>query len=174
MLETQRLILRQWQPDDLPQFSAMNADPEVMRFFPSTLSEEESGKLLDKLRDLIEKQGWGWWALELKQSGEFIGTTGLMRVSFEEWFTPATEIGWRIAKQHWRKGYATEAANEALKFAEQSLALERIVSFTTMRNTASIGVMEKLGMQRVLPDFEHPQVPLETGLQRHVLYQKQL
>ncbi|BDX06104.1 GNAT family N-acetyltransferase [Planctobacterium marinum] len=174
MLETQRLILRQWQPTDLPLFVEMNADPEVMRFFPSTLSTQQSTQLFEKLFSLIEQQGWGWWAIEAKESGDFVGTTGLMQVSFKEWFTPATEIGWRIARQHWRKGYATEAANEALKFAKHKLALRNIVSFTTVQNTPSIGVMEKLGMQRTLPDFDHPNVAEETGLRRHALYEKQL
>ena len=171
MFETERLILRQWREDDFPLFCEMNADPEVMSFFPATLSKQQSARLFNKLQAMISDKGWGWWAVELKSNGDFIGTAGLMPVSFESWFTPATEIGWRLRKVYWRYGYATEAASAILGFARQQLQLSRVVSFTACQNIPSIGVMEKLGMHRFNNTFMHPGVTDDSELKEHVLYE---
>ena len=141
-----------------------------MRYFPAVQSRERSLQTYHKAKNLIARQGWGWWALQLKESGEFIGATGLMKVEFDAWFTPALEVGWRLAKKHWRNGYASEAASAALDYARNVLQQPEVVSFTATANLPSIGVMEKIGMQRQQPDFDHPNVAPESPLCRHVLY----
>lgn len=173
MLETTRLKLRQWQDSDLKPFSEMNADPEVMRYFPSVLPFEESRQLFDKMQNIINTNGWGWWALENKETGEFIGATGLVSVLFDAHFVPAVEIGWRISKEHWRKGYATEAALEAMNYAKTRLRLPKLVSFTACQNTPSIAVMQKIGMQQIFPNFSHPNVPKGSPMQEHVVFEIQ-
>lgn len=170
-LESKRLILRQWQDSDLKPFAEMNADPEVMRYFPGTYSFQESEKLFAKMQNIINVNGWGWWALEHKETGEFIGATGLVSVLFDAHFVPAVEVGWRIRREHWRKGYASEAASVALEFAQNTLKLPKVVSFTAVQNVPSIGVMEKIGMQRILPNFDHPNVSDDSQLKEHVVYE---
>lgn len=172
MIETQRLILRAWQDRDIQPFAQMNADPQVMKYFPATLDSEKSLHLYQRVTSLMDSQGWGWWALERKDSGEFIGATGLMTAEFDAWFTPALEVGWRLAKKHWRKGYATEAAAAALDYANNTLHVSEVVSFTSVTNKPSIGVMEKIGMQRQRPNFAHPNVLCDSPLSEHVLYKK--
>ena len=173
MLETFRLILRQWQDTDFQPFADMNADPDVMRYFPSVLPFDESKQLFDKMQNIINTNGWGWWAVENKVTGEFIGATGLVSVLFDAHFVPAVEIGWRIRKEHWRKGYATEAALVAMDYAKTKVRLPKLVSFTACENTPSIGVMKKIGMQQILPNFNHPNVPEGNPLQEHVVFEIQ-
>src|SRR6266508_3945438 len=114
---TERLLLRRWRPGDRAPFAALNADPEVMRHFPATLSRDESAALIEQIEGRFEREGWGLWALELRATGRFIGFTGLSRPSFDAHFTPAVEIGWRLAREAWGRGYATEAAREAARFS---------------------------------------------------------
>lgn len=169
-LETPRLILRPWKNEDRAPFAEMGQDPEVMRFFPKLLSREESDAMVDKLQGIIDEKGWGIWALELKSTNEFIGFTGLNIPRFEAHFTPCVEIGWRLKKEFWNKGYATEAARESLRFGFEILKLEEIVAMAVKENVASTNVMVKLGMTYdPTADFDHPLVPNEN-LKRHVLY----
>lgn len=170
-LESPRLVLRQWQGADLQPFADMNADEEVMRYFPSPMSFEDSQRSFNKMQNIINTNGWGWWALEHKETGEFIGATGLVSVLFNAHFVPAVEVGWRIRREHWRQGYATEAALASLEFAKTTLKLPKIVSFTAVQNIPSIGVMEKLGMTRLLPNFAHPNVADDCPLKEHVVYE---
>ena len=88
-----------------------------MRHFPATLSRDESAALIEQIEGRFEREGWGLWALELRATGRFIGFTGLSRPSFDAHFTPAVEIGWRLAREAWGRGYATEAAREAARFS---------------------------------------------------------
>jgi len=169
ILETERLILRQWRNEDKADFFSLNSDPEVMRYFPSTLNREQSDALLEKARTLIEKNGWGFWACELKSSSELIGFVGLNNPDYELPFGPCTEIGWRLAKQHWKKGYATEAAMASLDFGFSELKLTEIVSFAVKTNTPSITVMERIGMSNSNSNFDHPKVDV-AELREHVLY----
>jgi ribosomal-protein-alanine N-acetyltransferase len=170
VLKTQRLLLRQWQPSDLLPFQQMNADADVMQYFPKTLNKKESDELVDKAKALIEKNGWGFWALEVIETREFIGFTGLHSPSDELPFSPCIEVGWRLTKTHWKQGYATEAATAALDFAFQYLSVDNIVSFTTVGNKASRGVMNKLGMENTQQNFMHPAIPEHHPLREHVLY----
>ena len=170
-LETERLILRQWKNSDFEVFAEMNADDEVMKYFPSTLSREESDVLANKITGLIHQNNYGLMALELKSSGEFIGFTGLHKPEFKAHFTPCAEIGWRIARKYWGNAYAAEAARACLEYAFNELYLKEVVSFTALQNARSVRVMEKIGMKRDLEgDFDHPSLPETSPLKRHLLY----
>ena len=170
-LRTERLLLRQWRDDDLEPFAALNADPETMRFFPEPPSRAASDALAEHARRHIEGEGWGLWAVEVVAGASFIGFVGLSRPSFEEHFTPAVEVGWRLAREHWGHGYATEAGRAAVDHGFEEVGLDEIVSFTSELNEPSWRVMERLGMSHdPADDFEHPRVPVGHPLRPHVLY----
>ncbi|AOA59018.1 GNAT family N-acetyltransferase [Acinetobacter larvae] len=168
-ISSPRLILRAWQRDDLPIFAAMNNDPKVMQYFPKPLSRSESDALAALAQSFIATQGWGFWAVELKHNHQFIGMVGLHAQPDKFSFSPCVEIGWRIDAAHWRCGYATEAAQHALKFAFEQLKLSEVVAFTAQCNTPSQQVMQKLGMQ-YRQDFIHPDLAADHPLAPHVLY----
>jgi ribosomal-protein-alanine N-acetyltransferase len=170
-LSTPRLWLRQWRGSDLVPFAALNADPLAMEFMGRCLSCAESDALARRSEAEIARQGWGFWATELRESAAFIGFVGLHVPSFEAPFTPCVEIGWRLERASWGNGFATEAARECLRFAFESLVLEEVVSFTVPLNRRSRAVMERLGMCRdAAGDFDHPRLPAGHPLRRHVLY----
>lgn len=168
-LETSRLRLRPWRDEDFAPFAALNADPQVMAHFPATLDRAESDVLAARCQSLIEAQGWGFWATEIKASGDFIGFVGLHRPIAELPFSPCVEIGWRLARPFWGQGYASEAARAALSFAFNDLALAEVVAFTSLENRRSQAVMERLGMRRA-ENFEHPALPPGHPLREHCLY----
>ena len=168
---TERLVLRGWCDDDRDAFAAMNADPEVMRYFHDTLTREQSDAMVDRMRAVLESQGWGLWAIERQDTGELIGFTGLAVPSYDLPFNPCVEVGWRLARSSWGRGFATEAAREALRVGVDELGLSEVVSLTSVPNTRSRAVMERIGMTRDPGgDFEHPAVPLGHPLRLHVLY----
>ena len=170
-LESARLLLRQWSDEDLPEFAAMCADPQVMRYFPAPLSRLESAALIGRIRGHFAEHGFGLWALERKDTGAFIGLTGLLHVGFDAAFTPAVEIGWRLAREHWGLGYAGEAAWTALRCGFDRLALKEVVAFTPLTNLPSQKVMQAIGMQYdPAHDFEHPRLGSDDPLRHHVLY----
>lgn len=149
----------------------MNADPAVMEHFLRPLSREESDRMAERVEASIESRGFGLWAVEVKGSAPFIGFVGLSVPNFEAHFTPAVEVGWRLAAEHWGLGYATEAARAALAFGFGTLGLPRVVSFTNVANARSRRVMERLGMRRdPADDFDHPSIPEGHHLRRMVLY----
>lgn len=169
-IETDRLTLRRWRAADREPFAALNADPEVMAFFVAPLTREGSDQLIDRLDSRFEEDGFGMWALEVRATGSFIGFTGIAVVRFEAPFTPAVEIGWRLARSAWGLGYATEAARASLDFGFGDGGLDEVVSFTTVGNARSRAVMERLGMTRdPADDFEHPGIRGHL-LAPHVLY----
>lgn len=168
--ETPRLFLRQWRPADQAPFAAINADPKVMEFFPAPLSRQESDAIAARCHALIAERGWGFWAVESKVGGTFIGFVGLHIPRAELPFFPCVEIGWRLASTHWGKGLATEAAKGALRVGFQTLRLEEIVSFTAVGNTRSRKVMLRLGMVEDKATFEHPDIPAGHPLREHALY----
>ena len=171
MLQTQRLILRNWQQSDLEPFAQINADAEVMKYFPATLSRSESDALVERIENHHRVHRFGLWAVEEHSTGAFIGFIGLNVPTFEAHFTPTVEIGWRLAKAFWGKGYATEGARSAIDYGFEVIGLTEIVSFTAQLNLRSIAVMERLGMtHQEADDFEHPRLPSGHPLQRHVLY----
>ena len=168
---SQRLLMRPFRDTDLEPFAQLNADPEVMRHFPETLTRAQSDALAERMRAAFDAQGYGLWALELPGEAAFLGFTGLAVPRFESHFTPCVEIGWRLARAHWGHGYALEAAHAALRLAFVHLRLPQIVSFTALSNQRSRQLMERLGMRRdPLEDFDHPSLPAGHPLQRHVLY----
>jgi ribosomal-protein-alanine N-acetyltransferase len=168
---TARLVLRPFCDSDRDSFARLNADPRVMRYFPSTLSRTESDALFEAVREQSETRGFGPWALELPQVDGCVGAVGLSVPSFDSHFTPCVEIVWRIAAQHWGHGYAQEAARAALYTAFVHRELHQVVSFTPTDNQPSWRVMQSLGMRRdPREDFEHPDVPPGHPLRRHVLY----
>jgi ribosomal-protein-alanine N-acetyltransferase len=169
-LRTARLLLRQWRRDDLKPFAALNADPEVMRYFPAPLSRRESDGLARTAHALIEARGWGLWAVEVVETRLFIGFIGLAEPRFEADFSPAVEVGWRLHRCQWGRGYATEGARAALAYAFDELSLKEVVSFTSAVNLRSRRVMERLGMiHDPRDDFDHPLVD-DPVLRPHVLY----
>ncbi|WP_213875415.1 GNAT family N-acetyltransferase [Pseudomonas sp. dw_358] len=169
-LESARLLLRQWRDDDLPQFAEMCADPQVMRYYPQALSRLESAAVIGNIRGHFAENGFGLWALQRKDSGEFIGFTGLNHVDFEAIFTPAVEIAWRLGRQHWGLGYASEAAWTALRCGFGQLDLDEMVAFAATANVASEKVMQAIGMRRDRSEFDHPALADGHPLRRHLLY----
>lgn len=170
-LTTARLLMRRWRASDRRPFAALNADAKVMEHFPSRLSAAESAELIARIEAHFEAHGYGLWALEVSATGEFVGLAGLMLVPFAAPFTPATEIGWRLRRSAWGRGYATEAARAALAFGFQRSGLDQIVSFTSVANERSRAVMARIGMTcDPADDFDHPLLPDAHRLRRHVLY----
>jgi RimJ/RimL family protein N-acetyltransferase len=166
-LTTPRLRLRRWRPEDREPFAALNADPEVAEHFVSVQSRMESDASVDRIEAHFDRHGFGFWAAEC--TGVFIGFIGLAVPRFETEFTPCVEIGWRLARQWWGRGLATEGARAALAYGFDTLRLDEIVGLTVPGNWRSRRVMEKLGMIYT-QDFEHPLVPQGHPLRRHVLY----
>jgi RimJ/RimL family protein N-acetyltransferase len=168
---TERLWLRPWKEADLPAFAALNADPRVMEFLPKVLSRAESDARAAQIVEHFHEHGFGLWAVEVKAGAGFIGFVGLNVPAFEAHFTPCVEVGWRLACEHWGRGYATEAARAALAFGFDTLGLSEIVALTVPANERSRRVMERLGMTRSpADDFEHPNLPSGHPLRPHVLY----
>ncbi|MFF4835580.1 GNAT family N-acetyltransferase [Streptomyces sp. NPDC001315] len=168
-LRTDRLILRPRRESDLAPWAAMNADPEVREHLPGLLTREQSDASVARFRAGLDERGWGWWALEVAATGEFIGFTGLDPVDADMPFT-GIEVGWRLARPAWGHGYATEAARAALAFGFEDLRLAEILAVTAVGNLRSRAVMSRLGMTRdPADDFDDPGVP-EGPLRRSVLY----
>lgn len=168
-LETPRLRLRQWQDQDLEPFAKLNGDEEVMEFFPSVLDFEQSKEAAENYKSKIEKYGWGFWVTEKIDDGAFIGLVGLNRVD-DLPIGDCVEVGWRLAKDYWGFGFASEAAKACLDFAFTDLDLTEVVAITTVNNSKSRAVMDRLGMSDSRENFEHPKVDASTGLREHVLY----
>jgi RimJ/RimL family protein N-acetyltransferase len=168
-LATSRLILRPWRAEDRPPFAAINAEPAVQRFL-MPITPERSDALLDRVDAHFAANGWGFWAIERRESGTLIGMCGLAHVTWEAFFTPAVEIGWRLATAYHGQGYAREAAAAALRHGFDVLGLARIVAFTVPGNRASWGLMERLGMTR-LGEFDHPNIAAGDALRRHFVYE---
>ncbi|MBZ9638363.1 GNAT family N-acetyltransferase [Streptomyces sp. PSKA30] len=171
-LRTDRLLLRDWRESDLAPWAAMNADPEVRRYFPGVLTKEQTDAAVARFRADLERRGWGFWAVEVRDTGEFIGFTGLDSVEDGQPFT-GVEAGWRLARPAWGHGYATEAARAVLAFGFEELALPEILAVTTVTNLPSRAVMHRLGMTHdPADDFDDPDVP-EGPLRRCVVYRLQ-
>lgn len=168
-LMTERLLLREWRAEDAALFAELNASPQVMRHYPSTLTREESDQVYQRISQHFTDHGFGLWVVEIPGVAPFIGFVGLHHVRYQTAFTPCIEIGWRISEQHWEKGYATEAAVAAMDYGIEHY--DEIVSFTAPENKASQRVMQKLGMTHdPAEDFDHPLLPKCHRLCRHVLY----
>jgi RimJ/RimL family protein N-acetyltransferase len=167
---TPRLRMVVWREEHLEPFAAMNADAEVMRYFASTQTADQSRASVDAWRAQFAEQGWSNWAVELTSTGQFIGFIGLSVPRRQFSFSPCVEIGWRLAREFWGHGYATEGARSCLQVGFERLALDDIVSFTSLLNRPSRAVMERIGMHNTLCDFEHPALPEGHALRPHCLY----
>ncbi|WP_440711592.1 GNAT family N-acetyltransferase [Herbiconiux sp. YIM B11900] len=166
---TDRLVLRRWRAADREPFAAMNADPAVMEFFPAPLSRAQSDALAERADGSFEAFGYGLWALELRETVEFVGFTGLAPMSEGVPGAGGVEVGWRLAQPFWGRGLATEAAQAALRFGFEEAGLTEVNSITAVVNVRSRAVMERLGM-REAGRFEHPRVPVGSPLRPHVRY----
>ncbi|MEH0070809.1 GNAT family N-acetyltransferase [Pannonibacter sp. Pt2-lr] len=173
IIETERLVLRPWRDEDLEPFAALCGDPEVMRYFVKPLSIDETQALITRLREKEEADGFCFRPVVRKADGAFIGMAGLSRPQFPAPvpFAPCVEIGWRFVRSAWGRGYASEAAQAWLRFGFETLLLDEIVAFTAELNVPSQKVMQRLGMSHdPADDFDHPSVPEDHRLLRHVLY----
>ena len=171
MIETARLLLRPWQDGDHAPFAAMSADSEVMRYLLKPGSPEAVAPWIARQVAHGAEHGFCFWAVEERGTGSFVGAVGLQRIGYQAHFTPAVELGWRLARPFWGRGYAPEAAGACLQFGFETLQLGEIVADACVENTKSRRVMEKLAMQRdPADDFDHPRVPEGSPLRRHVLY----
>ena len=169
--ETERLRMRRWRTADRIPFAALNADPEVMKHFPARLTRAESDASAGRIEAGFATHGFGLWALEVIATGKFIGFTGLSVPRFEAGFTPAVEVGWRLARPAWGHGYATEAARRAVTAGFADFGLAEVVSFTATTNLRSQAVMRRIGMTHdPADDFDHPALPAGHPLRRHVLF----
>jgi len=171
MIETDRLLLRNWRIEDKEAFFRINSDRRVMEFFPRLPTRDESDSFVDRNQALIESRGYGLWAVVEKRTRTLAGFVGLAVPRFEAHFTPCVEIGWRLGFDHWGHGFASEAARSVLRFGFERLQLEEIVSFTSVVNVRSVRVMQRLGMTHdPSDDFDHPNIASTDPLCRHVLY----
>ena len=168
-VDTPRLLLRQWLAADREPFAALNADPEVTRYL-LPLARPESDALADRLAAGIDEHGWGFWAVEAPGVAPFIGFVGIKPLAPALPFAPGVEIGWRLARPYWGRGYACEAAQAALKVGFEQVGLDEIVAFTATGNLRSRAVMERLAMRADAAPFDHPAVPPGHPLREHVLY----
>jgi RimJ/RimL family protein N-acetyltransferase len=168
-LSTDRLIMRRWRESDRAPFAALNADAETMRYFPSRLDRPASDAFIDRIEARFEEQGYGLWALEIADTAQFIGFTGLNPMPPGVPAAGGMEIGWRLARDSWHHGYATEAAQAALGVAFDGVGLPEIWSMTAILNEPSQAVMRRIGLTE-FTRFEHPAVPVGSELRPHVLY----
>lgn len=171
MIETERLILRQWRDADRDPFAALNADPKVMLHFPATLTRQESDAAVDRQIAGIAAHGHGFWAVERKADGAFLGFTGTKATGPDYPLDGRPEVGWRLARHAWGAGYASEAARASLAHAFALIDAGEIVAFTPTTNTPSQAVMKRIGMARAEHlDFDHPALPEGHRLRRHIVY----
>jgi ribosomal-protein-alanine N-acetyltransferase len=167
--ETQRLVFRDWKEQDILEFRIMNKDIRVMKYFTQTLTDQETDRFYNIIKDEFTNYGYGLYAVETKTNSEFIGFIGFHWANFNAQFTPCIEIGWRLKYEAWGNGYATEGAKACLKYGFEKLKFNKIYSFTSKINGQSESVMKKIGMVKI-EDFEHPNIIEGNPLREHVLY----
>ncbi|WP_339039225.1 GNAT family N-acetyltransferase [Spiroplasma endosymbiont of Andrena trimmerana] len=167
--ETPRLKIRQWKDSDLDELVLLNSDKDVMKYFSSTLSKDDTEKYFLKIKNNLNNNGFGFYAVEFKKDNKFIGFIGFSEVDFIVDFRPCIEIGWRFKKSVWGQGIATEIAKECLKYAKNNLKLTEIYSFTSILNIKSENVMKRIGMKKI-KEFYHPKINKSDILAKHVLY----
>jgi RimJ/RimL family protein N-acetyltransferase len=168
-IRTERLLMRRWRESDRQPFAALNADPLTMVYFPEALDREASDALVDRIESRFDRLGYGLWALEVAETGQFIGFTGLSPMPDDVPGAGGTEVGWRLTRHAWHRGYATEAARAALDVAFRGVGLTEIWSMTAVLNEPSQGVMRRIGL-REIARFDHPSVPEGHPLRPHVTY----
>jgi len=167
--ESERLRFRRWSEADKLPFAQMNADDEVMKYFPNKLTRAASDAFIGRIEKHFEEFGYGLWAVEVKETGVFIGYIGFYQATFEADFTPCIEIGWRLSRESWNEGYATEGAKACLDYGFKELKFSEVYSFTSVINIKSINVMKKIGLEKV-GEFNHPRLEQGNPLRAHVVY----
>ena len=171
---SKRLGFSPWQAADVQtMYEQVNSDPEVMRYFPAVQTRAQTQNLYERMEAQYRKSGYCYFVCEGLESGEFIGMIGMMDICFEAPFTPATDIGWRLAKKAWGMGYATEGASRVLQWAEENTKLDKIVADCPVVNKPSERVMQKIGMRKG-GEFTNPLLPDSPHLQQCVWYEKKL
>jgi RimJ/RimL family protein N-acetyltransferase len=168
--ETPRLALRRWRQHDRAPFAALNADPEVMRHFPAPLSRAQSDSAIDRWNAQLAERGWSNWAVERRDANAFIGFIGLTMPRWGLPCSPCVEVGWRLQRDAWGHGFATEGALACLRVGFEQLGLDAIHSFTALANTRSMAVMARIGLRNLHADFEHPALPEGHPLRMHALW----
>ena len=170
IFKSQRLGFRNWRNEDLEEFAKLNSDKQVMEHFPKAFSEKEVELFIDKLKGHFDKNGFTYYATEILETKEFIGMVGLALQDYKSIFTPAIDIGWRLKRSAWGKGYATEGANRCLEYGFNKLAINRIISICTVSNKKSENVMRKIGMT-FIGHFNHPEMNNYPEYEKHVCYE---
>jgi len=169
IFKSERLGFRNWKKSDLSEFAKINADVEVMKHFPQTLTKIETSDFIDRLQKHYEKNGYNYFATEILKTGELIGFIGLAYQDLKTDFTPAVDIGWRLKKSAWGKGYASEGAKKCLDYAFNDLNLDKIISICTENNTRSENVMKKTGMKKI-GEFKHPKLKKYPKYEKCICY----
>ena len=170
IFKSKRLGFRNWTKEDLNSFAEMNEDADVMEYFPKKLTKQETEEFIYRLLKHYNKHGYNYFATEILNSGEFIGFIGLAYQNYKTEFTPATDIGWRLKKSAWNKGYATEGAKRCLKFAFMDLNIEKVISTCSQNNIKSENVMKKIGMIKK-GEFNHPKLKNHPSIEKYVCYE---
>jgi ribosomal-protein-alanine N-acetyltransferase len=171
IMQTKRLGLRRWEDSDLTQLADMNADKKVMQHFPNVMSTSETRSMLERIRRHHNEYGYGLYATEIIDTGEFIGFIGFSHPRFKADFTPCVEIGWRLQSAYWNKGYCTEGAMACLDYYKHTLKKTEIYSWTSVLNKPSERIMQKIGMEKI-GEFLHPLLDRNSHLAQHVIYKK--
>ena len=169
IFKSYRLGFRNWLKDDLTEFAGINADIEVMEHFPKPLTREETAEFIHRLQEHFTKNGHNYFATEILETGELIGFIGLAFQDYSSDFTPSVDIGWRLRKTAWGKGFATEGAKRCLEFGFEELNLEKIISTCTEKNTRSENVMKKIGMEKI-GEFNHPKLKAYPEYEKCICY----
>lgn len=170
IFNSERLGFRKWRNEDLEEFAKLNSDEDVMEHFPNTLSKKEVEKLIDKLRNHFAKNGFTYYAAEILETNEFIGMIGLAFQDYKTTFTPAIDIGWRLKRNAWGKGYATEGGKKCLEYAFNELGINKIISVCPIKNNKSQNVMKKIGMTKK-GEFNHPEMINHPAYEKHFCYE---
>jgi RimJ/RimL family protein N-acetyltransferase len=170
IFKSERLGFRNWTNDDLEEFAKLNSDKAVMEHFPEILSKKEVGKFIDRLKKHYAHNGFTYYATEILETKELIGMIGLAFQEYKTNFTPAIDIGWRLKRKAWGKGYATEGANRCLKYAFDELGINKIIAVCTIKNKKSENVMKKIGMTKI-GEFNHPEMKKHPAYEKHFCYE---
>ena len=170
LFTSERLGFRNWNDSDIEKMSAINNDPDVMEFFPATVTQRQTADFITRMKTMFVEKKYCYFAVDELASGNFCGFIGLCDQNYEASFTPCTDVGWRLDKNYWNKGYATEGAKRCLEYGFSDIKLEKINATSTLLNVKSIKVMEKIGMKKQL-FFNHPRLKGNTRLETCVLYE---
>jgi len=171
LFKSERLGFRNWLESDIEMMTEINADKNVMEFFPGLASKDQTIDFIQKMQKQFTEKGFCYFAVDKLKNNKFIGFIGLSEKSFEAAFTPCIDIGWRLSNTEWNNGFATEGAKRCLEYAFDVLKLEKIYSIAPKINIKSERVMKKIGMEKVL-EFEHPLLTNDERIRNCVLYEK--